>query len=414
MPQNTASSGLWPCKRDVWGHQNCHWPYERQNRLARSSLIRACSCSVGWSIISSSTQPRTLSQTLTWVASHRGLAWQHANTRRAQHSHRRSRLWQGTGEEQYPAGIFEAWEANHPATASWAPLPVLGARSYPPKHERCQHSLPVQHRQTLRKNQSLRGAHTGAAVCRRRCFNIPQRGGPPTSGRQAVPCLQGVWANDQPQEDQHPGTRCWVPPSHHHRQLGAGGCGHLHLLGLHHVKLDFARCWDQLQDRQSSCCHGQTQQTSVGQWPVEWKYQDLHLPSLCPVGSPLWQRVVDDLCQTRAATQRIPPPLPLAPAAHQVAGQSHQHRVPGVRWLGEHAITAHSATPSMSQPSKSHGAWPPAKRNPLWRTAGGRLWRRSTSAALQGRHLCMGGHHQTPRYMAAKCQSGGFKGGSEC
>ena len=28
-----------------------------------------------------------------------------------------------------------------------------------------------------------------AAVCRQRCFNIPQRGGPPTSGRQAVPRL---------------------------------------------------------------------------------------------------------------------------------------------------------------------------------------------------------------------------------
>ena len=65
-------------------------------------------------------------------------------------------------------------------------------------------------------------------------------------------------------------------------------------------------------------------------------------PSLCPVNSPLWQRVVDDLCQTREATQWIPPRLPLAPAAHQVAGQSHQHRGPGARWLTEHAITAHS------------------------------------------------------------------------
>ena len=57
-------------------------------------------------------------------------------------------------------------------------------------------------------------------IRRRRCFNIPQRGGPPKSRRQAVPRLQGVWANDQPQEDQHPGARC---PSHHHRQHGAGG-----------------------------------------------------------------------------------------------------------------------------------------------------------------------------------------------
>ena len=29
------------------------------------------------------------------------------------------------------------------------------------------------------------------------------------------------------------------------------------------------------------------------------------------------------------------------------------------------------------------------------------------------RHQCMGGHRQSPRYMAAECQSGGFKGGSE-
>ena len=60
----------------------------------------------------------------------------------------------------------------------------------------------------------------------------------------------------------------------------------------------------------------------------------MRLPSLCAVDSPLWQRVVDDLCQTRAATQRIPPPLPSVHAAHQVAGQSHQHRGPGACWEG--------------------------------------------------------------------------------
>ena len=32
------------------------------------------------------------------------------------------------------------------------------------------------------------------------------------------------------------------PLSQHHGQHGAGGCGHLHLLGLYRVKLDFARC----------------------------------------------------------------------------------------------------------------------------------------------------------------------------
>ena len=52
----------------------------------------------------------------------------------------------------------------------------------------------------------------GAAVCRRHCFNIPRWGVPPTSRRQAVPSLQGVWANNQPQEDQHRGARCWVFP----------------------------------------------------------------------------------------------------------------------------------------------------------------------------------------------------------
>ena len=40
----------------------------------------------------------------------------------------------------------------------------------------------------------------------------------------------------------------------------------------------------------------------------------------------------------------------------QVAGQSHQHRVPGARWLTEHAITARSATPSIARPCTSHGA----------------------------------------------------------
>ena len=50
----------------------------------------------------------------------------------------------------------------------------------------------------------------------------------------------------------------------------------------------------------------------------------------------------------------IPSPLPSAPAAHQVAGQSHQHRGPGARWLTVHAITAHSATPSMARPCTLH------------------------------------------------------------
>ena len=56
--------------------------------------------------------------------------------------------------------------------------------------------------------------------------------------------------------------------------------------------------------------------------------------------------------------QRIPPLLPSAPAAHQVAGQSHQHRGPRERWLIEHAITAHSATPPMARPSNTeiHGS----------------------------------------------------------
>ena len=58
----------------------------------------------------------------------------------------------------------------------------------------------------------------------------------------------------------------------------------------------------------------------------------------------------------RVVTQCIPPPLPSSPAAHQVAGQSHQHRGPGTCWLTEHAITAHSATPSMARPCILHGA----------------------------------------------------------
>ena len=145
---------------------------------------------------------------------------------------------------------------------------------------------------------------------------------------------------------------------------------------------------------------------------------------LCVYQACVLSTLLYDLCQTRAATQQIPPSLPSAPAAHHVAGQSHQHRGPEARWLTDHAITAHSATPSMARPCTSHGACPPAKRYPFWRTAGGRPSRGSTAAALQGRHQarlaictnrhqCMGGHRQSPRYMAAECQSGGFKGGSE-
>ena len=139
----------------------------------------------------------------------------------------------------------------------------------------------------------------------------------------------------------------------------------------------------------------------------------MHLSSLCPVDSPLWQRVVDDLCQTRVVTQCIPPPLPSAPAAHQ-----RQDRVTNTEVL--------ERAGSMSMPSlliQRHLRWPghahrmepdlPAKRNPLWTTVGGRPSRGLTAAALQGRHQarvaiytnrhqCMGGHRQSPRYMAAK------------
>ena len=143
---------------------------------------------------------------------------------------------------------------------------------------------------------------------------------------------------------------------------------------------------------------------------------------LCPVDSPLWQRVVDDLCQTRAATQRIPPPLPSAPAAHQVAGQSHQHQGPGARWLTELASLLIQRRLRWPRPRTSHAAWPPANRNPLWRTAGEHPTRGPTADALQGRHqvrlaICTNWHQcmrgQTPRYVAEKRQSGGLKGGSE-
>ena len=76
-----------------------------------------------------------------------------------------------------------------------------------------------------------------------------------------------------------------------------------------------------------------------------------------------------------------------------------------LRWLGH----AHRMEPDR------------LTRNPLRRTAGGcTLCGSSTARPLQGRHQarlaictnrhqCMGGHQQTPRYMAAKCQSGVFQ-----
>ena len=39
--------------------------------------------------------------------------------------------------------------------------------------------------------------------------------------------------------------------------------------------------------------------------------------------------------------------------------------------------------------------------------------KRDLRSALIDTNWCMGGHRRTPRYMAAKCQSGGFKGESE-
>ena len=103
-----------------------------------------------------------------------------------------------------------------------------------------------------------------------------------------------------------------------------------------------------------------------------------------------------------------------------MAGQSHQHRGPGARWLTEHAITAHSATTSMAWSCTSHEAWLPAKRNPLWRTVGGRPSHGLTAAALQGHHqvrlatctnrrYCMRGHRQTPYIHGGKVSKQGFQ-----
>ena len=114
------------------------------------------------------------------------------------------------------------------------------------------------------------------------------------------------------------------------------------------------------------------------------------LPSLCTVNSPLWQRVVDDLCQTRAATQWIPPPLPLAPAAHQVARQSHQHQGPGACWLTEHAITAHSVMPLMARPCTSHGVTACQEKSSRVQATCKRAARkeRAPSARVSTRHFC--------------------------
>ena len=70
---------------------------------------------------------------------------------------------------------------------------------------------------------------------------------------------------------------------------------------------------------------------------------------------------MDDLCQTRAATQRNPPQLPLR--LLHIRWQDRVTNTWSAGWLTEHAITAHSVMPSMARPCTSHGARPPAKRN---------------------------------------------------
>ena len=72
----------------------------------------------------------------------------------------------------------------------------------------------------------------------------------------------------------------------------------------------------------------------------------------CTSGAVAQSRVRANLWLRGIKTYRFPWYLTLVRGNHasgnpgQVAGQSHQHRGPGARWLNEHAITAHSATPS--------------------------------------------------------------------
>ena len=62
---------------------------------------------------------------------------------RAQQSHRLFGLRQGTGEGRYSSRAPEAREAHPPAVPAQAAVPMLGTRTHPPGHERCQHRHPL-------------------------------------------------------------------------------------------------------------------------------------------------------------------------------------------------------------------------------------------------------------------------------
>ena len=70
------------------------------------------------------------------------------------------------------------------------------------------------------------------------------------------------------------------------------------------------------------------------QQPANEEHQAARLSGLRPQHPPVWQLVLDNICQSREEAEHLPSPLPQTPPNHQVAIQGDKHRGPaGCRHL---------------------------------------------------------------------------------
>ena len=214
------------------------------------------------------------------------------------------------------------------------------------------------------------------------------------------------------------------PPSHHHQQHRAGGCGHLPFLGStvsSSTSLDAEiscritkaatvmaklnkQVWgnDLLSERTKMCvyqaCVLFTPLYGCESWTTyarqERQLNAFHLHCLQSLLHIRWQdRVTNTKVQECAGSLSMPSLL--------------IQRC--LRWLGH----AHCMKPDHLPREILYGELQEGIRcmgRPLLCYKD--VIKQDLRSALI-MHQCMGGHRKSPRYMAAKCQSGGFKGGSK-
>ena len=116
-------------------------------RLASPSPTRASNCSDGSNTTSSFTRHRISSQTLPSTPCPACQSWRSSITYPQRKSSAKPlTLWPAVRHQGRTVFLQSSWnkKAHPPAVPAQAAVPMLGTRTHPPGHERCQHRHPLQ------------------------------------------------------------------------------------------------------------------------------------------------------------------------------------------------------------------------------------------------------------------------------